>query len=69
LSKISTKLLLTNQVRQREVASGRAMCDPDAVFEAQDRNLLGSADTPDYMAARDRYVGLVNRVAGNPGIE
>jgi DNA sulfur modification protein DndB len=64
LSKKSTKLFLTNQVRQmiKELLVGQYAM-PDAVFEAQAKNLLGSADTPNYIAARDQYVGFVNRVA------
>jgi DGQHR domain-containing protein len=64
LSKNSTKLFLTNQVRQmvKELLVGQYAMQ-DAVFEVQAKNLLGSADTAPYEAARDQYIGFIDRVA------
>jgi DGQHR domain-containing protein len=64
LSKNSTKLFLTNQVRQmvKELLVGQYAMQ-DAVFEVQAKNLLGSADTAAYEAARDQYIGFIDRVA------
>jgi DNA sulfur modification protein DndB len=63
LSKNSTNLFLTNQVRQmiKELLTGDyAMADEG--FEEKAKQLLVSSDDPRYEATRDKFVAFIDRV-------
>src|SRR5262249_5176645 len=60
LSKKSTKLFLTNQIRQmvKELLVGQYAMQ-DALFETRAHDLLGTGDAVPYKTARDQYVSFV----------
>jgi hypothetical protein len=65
LSKNSNHIFLTNQVRQlvKELLVGDYGLADDA-FETKAKEILGTSDTPTYLAVRERFTEYVNRVTG-----
>jgi DGQHR domain-containing protein len=63
LSKNSNHIFLTNQVRQlvKELLVGDYGLADD-IFESKAKDILGSSDTPAYLAERQRFTDYVNRV-------